>query len=271
VTPGRLSRRLFVRAPAALLLLGALGPGAAAQPAPSADRLTAADAGALSRHRVVGLGDSVVSGSNCRCVPFVSRYAGLMALRTNSRVAAHNLGVPGLTTGGLLGQLARPEVVAVVRRADLVTVTIGANDMGPARRSWQSGTCARCFLAAADSVRDGTGAVLRRIAELRAGRRTEVLVTTYWNVFEEATDGDGHPRGYRAMAERATRRTNDAVCDAAEAAGDACVDLYAPFKGNGKDPLPLLAADRDHPSPAGHAVIAATLARHGWRELGLPR
>jgi lysophospholipase L1-like esterase len=262
VTRVRTARDALVRAPAALVLMGlVLGMGPAAAPAPV--RLAA------TRHRVVGLGDSVVSGSRCRCTPFVARYAGLMAHRTGSRVSSRNLGVPGLTTGGLLAQLTRPEVVAVVRRADLVTVTIGANDMGPARQSWQAGACSRCFRSTADAIRDRAGAVLRRIARVRGGRRTEVLVTTYWNVFEEATEGDGNPRGYRAMAERATRSTNDAVCDAARAAGAVCIDLYVPFKGNGRDPLPLLAADRDHPNAAGHALIAATLARHGWQELGL--
>jgi lysophospholipase L1-like esterase len=272
---------------AVVLLLGAVVAGASAPTGPVApgagrlpatrsglgpgDRAGALDPVALSRHRVVGLGDSVVSGSHCQCEPFVSRYAGIMARRTGSRVSSHNLGVPGLTTVGLLSQLDRPEVVEVVRRADLVTVTIGANDMGPARRSWALGTCTGCFRATGEAIRDRVAAVLRRVDEVRAGRRTEVLVTTYWNVFEEATEGDGHPRGYAAMARRATRRTNDAVCDAARDNGAECVDLYAPFKGNGADPLPLLAADRDHPNSAGHAVIAATLARHGWRELGLTR
>jgi lysophospholipase L1-like esterase len=284
VTGALRTRGPRVRGGAALLILGAVVAVAAAAAAPAAGRLPATRSGgtlgslaggldpvALSRHRVVGLGDSVVSGSHCRCAPFVSRYADLMARRTGSRVTSHNLGVPGLTTVGLLRQLGRPEVVEVLRRADLVTITIGANDMGPARRSWESGSCTGCFLATADAIRDRTVAVLQRVAQVRGGRRTEVLVTTYWNVFEEATEGDGHLRGYRAMAERATRRANDAICDAARASGAACIDLYTPFKGNGVDPLPLLAPDRDHPSSAGHALIAATLARHGWRELGLPR
>ena len=54
---------------------------------------------------------------------------------------------------------------------------------------------------------------------------------------------------------------NRAICAAAAAAGDACVDLYHPFLGadGSRNPTPLLAGDGDHPNDAGHALIARTL------------
>ncbi|MGZ4593579.1 MAG: SGNH/GDSL hydrolase family protein [Actinomycetes bacterium] len=220
---------------------------------------------------IAALGDSVVSGTHCDCAPFVDRYADLVARATGGVATAHNLGVPGLTTDGLLTQLVDGSTAArTVSHADIVTLTIGANDMGSARARWQAGTCVGCFAAVAATVRANTAKILSRIRQLRRGARTEVLVTTYWNVFEET--GKDSPEGpdYGPMAEDATRRTNTAVCRAAAAGGAACIDLYRPFKGDGSaDPTDLLADDGDHPDAAGHQLIAATLAAHGWRELGV--
>jgi lysophospholipase L1-like esterase len=273
LTRGRQGVRAFV---AVVLTLG-LGGGVAATATdtsgPTAVAWSTRSAGAEAsaaapRHTLVGLGDSVASGSHCDCVPFVERYGRLTMRGTRAAVRTHNLGVPGLTTVGLLRQLSTGTSAArAVSRADIITITIGANDMIPARRAYERKTCTSCFITAATAVRQRMDALLTRVAALRSGRPTEVLVTTYWNVFEEPVEGDGHPAGYRQMAERATRRTNQALCDAAGAAHAACIDLYRPFKGRGRDPAPLLADDGDHPNSAGHALIAETLARHGWREL----
>jgi lysophospholipase L1-like esterase len=219
---------------------------------------------------VVGLGDSVVSGRACDCTPFVQRYAHLTAHLTGVTVAGHNLGVSGLTSEGLLDQLARgTEAAEAVRGADIVTITIGANDLVPARGSYWAGTCQGCFAAAATKVRRNITAALQRIRTLRAGRPTEILVTTYWNVFKEPTASSSAE--FREMVERATARAIEAICAAARTGSVACIDLYRPFKGSGdRDPTRYLAADRDHPNAAGHALIAATLARHGWAELAGP-
>jgi lysophospholipase L1-like esterase len=113
--------------------------------------------------------------------------------------------------------------------------------------------------------------VVRRIERLRSGQTTEILLTTYWNVFEDGDVARSRPeRGYVGMTERATVRLNTAIVAVGRRTGVAVVDLVGPFKGGGTDPTPLLADDGDHPDAQGHQVIARALAAHAWQELGLP-
>jgi lysophospholipase L1-like esterase len=225
-------------------------------------------ASARSPVHVVGLGDSVTAGSACDCVNFVQLYATGLARRWRRTVDETNLGAGGLTSTGLLSRVqSDDETRAQVRSADVVLMTIGANDLVPALRAWDSGpgtddrTCGgTCDSTDVDRVGQNIEAVLAVVHRLRRGRPTLVLVTTYWNVFE---DGDvaSADRGasYLAWSDGLTRRLNARVTQAALAAGATPVDLYGPFKANGKDPTPLLAADGDHASAAGHEVIASTL------------
>jgi lysophospholipase L1-like esterase len=112
-------------------------------------------------------------------------------------------------------------------------------------------------------------AVVAEIRRLRAGRSTEVLVTDYWNVFVDGQVGAALGPQYQALSDRVTRQANSAICAGAVQGGGVCVDLYAPFKGDGsQDPTSLLADDGDHPDADGHRTIAEALAAHGWHELG---
>ena len=226
------------------------------------------------RWTIVALGDSVVSGPRCGCAPFVDRYAALVTRRTGHQTTVRNLGVGGSTSTDLLAALQPGGAEAAgLAGADIVTVTIGANAMGSARSEWQNGTCPGCVDRVAARVERNLSAIVRQV-RVDAGRRPlEILVTTYWNVFEEPTvPGGDDPRtaAYVTMADRATSRANTAICAATAREQAACLDLYRPFKGDGSaDASPLLAADLDHPSPEGHQVIASTLADYGWRELGV--
>ena len=109
--------------------------------------------------------------------------------------------------------------------------------------------------------------VLAEIRSLRAGRPTAVLVTGYWNVFQDgqvARDSDG-ASGLRASI-GLTRRVNAMITSVSSSAGAHYVDLFAPFHRPGVDIDSLLAPDGDHPDTAGHVLIASVLLG-----AGLPR
>jgi lysophospholipase L1-like esterase len=214
---------------------------------------------------VVGIGDSVTAGSACDCTDFVHRYAAQVPASAGGPTRAVNLGEGGQTSAQLLSELGSGGAMShQVASADVVLVTIGANDLLPLLDTWSSSGCAAsCSSPGVRAVARNITGIVDRTRALRAGHPTRILVTGYWNVFE---DGDvaSAARGaaYLAWSDALSRQLNTAVCSAAEGAGATCVDLYAPFKGDGsRNPTSLLAGDGDHPNAAGHDVIAAALLR----------
>lgn len=214
---------------------------------------------------VVALGDSVVSGGPCDCWTFPGRFASLIRSRTRHRVTVRNLGVGGTTSADLLASLrAGGRTAQNLRGAQAVTVTIGANDMVTPRSEWARDSCRGCFDRTADRVQSNVVRIVRRVRAAVGSPNVEIMVTTYWNVFQEpptADAADGRHSEYDVMARRATLLTNSALCAAAHQGGVTCVDLFRPFKGDGtRDARRLLEPDRDHPNWAGHQLIAETLA-----------
>ena len=222
---------------------------------------------------VVGLGDSVPAGAACSCEDYVHLYGERLAHDVGAVVTVDDRAQGGIDTAGLLRQLAPGSPAsAAVARADVVTVTAGANDFAAALDSYLKGSCGGptamdCLYNEVPVMQRRLTALLERVRTLTAGRRVALRVTDYWNVFEDgqvASDrfGDEYVRDTSSF----TRSANAAICAAAAAVQAPCIDLYAPFKGadGGKDPTNLLAGDGDHPSAEGQQVIADTLARVGY-------
>jgi lysophospholipase L1-like esterase len=186
-------------------------------------------------------------------------------------VSVDNRAVNGEDTAGLISQLQSPDVASAVRRADVILVTIGANDFGDHHDQVVSGRCesgdSDCVSDELGTMRANLTSVLARIRALRQGTPSTVLVTGYWNVFE---DGDVARRAFGASGLQAslqlTRRANAAIQSVATSAGARYVDLLAPFQQAGQNITTLLASDGDHPDAAGHQLIARALLA-----AGLPR
>jgi lysophospholipase L1-like esterase len=174
-----------------------------------------------------------------------------------------NLGIGRLTAAGLRVLMTEPSSTARgVAQGDILLVTIGANDLMPLLSRWRASGCpATCYLPALDAVGSDLRAILTAAKDLRGRQPTRVLVTDYWNVFADgdvarASDGPAYLR----WSDELTRALNSRICSVAQSAGAICVDLYAPFKGNGGlNPTPLLAADGDHPNAAGNRLISSAL------------
>ncbi len=224
------------------------------------------------QHVVVALGDSVPAGAACSCKPFPDLYGSLLTQRTGASVEVTNEAVNGLDTRGLLAQLQRTHVATAVSRADVVLVTIGANDFGPRHDEVVEGACTvgskiACVDAELNVMRDQLRRILSDIHSLREGRPTSILVTGYWNVFEDKLVAERAfgPEGLRASIQL-THLVNGAIRAVAAEAGASYVDLFAPFHMPELEEDTLLADDGDHPDAAGHALIAHTLL-----DAGLPK
>lgn len=238
---------------------GASATTGGATPVPPTPRATTTGPPAL---RVVGLGDSVMAGTACGCQPFLTQYAAMLASRDHRTVTPVNLGAGGLTAAQLADQLSRPGVAAEVSSAGAVVVTIGANDLVPLVSTWEGSGCgSSCVQPAVARMRSSVAQVLARIDSL-VPDGTQVLVTDYWNVFEDGDVADANEgTGFAAWSDGVTVAANAAICAEAASAGDTCVDLYHPFLGadGTRNPTPLLAEDGDHPDGAGHTLIAKAL------------
>jgi lysophospholipase L1-like esterase len=208
---------------------------------------------------VVGLGDSVPAGTGCGCTDYVQLVAQDLAARQGAPVPASNLAVPGATSSDLMDQLNDPATLEVLRGADVVIVTIGANDVDPAQLTDPGCTPQSCYADDLVALRAHLDTVLSAV-HAAAPQRPAVLVTGYWNVFLDGAAGAAQGSAYVTGSDALTRATNAVVAAAAQAHGDRYVDIYTPFKGDGsRDDTALLAPDGDHPDADGHRVIAAAL------------
>ena len=213
---------------------------------------------------VVGMGDSVTAGTACSCSTFVDRYAAMLHEHSGRVASAVNLGQEGLTTLGLGAQLASPRVRTQLAGASVVVLTIGANDLGSLIGRWQSQGCptSTCIDPATAAMGSQLGADLRQL-RAEASPSARILVTTYWNVFEDGDVGEqNYGKAFHPWSDAVTKSANAQICAAAQVAGDTCVDLYTPFEGAGeRNPTDLLADDGDHPNAQGHELIAEALLR----------
>lgn len=210
---------------------------------------------------VVALGDSVTSGTNCNCSAFPQMYGDQLQARDGTPVAVNNLGVGGMDSSGLLQALDQDNPTeTATSEANVVLLTIGANDFGDHHDDVTSGQCVGdCVSDEYEQLTVNLGKILSRIHVLRDNLPTTILMTGYWNVFE---DGDVAKRQYppsgRVASNQLTLRTNGAI-NAAAAADDATyVDIYAPFE-HSANITSLLAPDGDHPNTTGHQLIADVL------------
>ena len=213
--------------------------------------------------RLVVLGDSVATGAGCDCRPFGRELAREAARLTHRRTDLSLLAHDGLTSAGLLDQVrSDPGTVTALRRATTVVVTIGANDFNSGEAdSGCSGNGTACFASDLQALPAELGAALLRIRSL-AGPQVQVLVTGYWNVFLDGAVAAQHGTTYQATSDALTRRVDTVLAATARTHDATYVDLYRPFRGDGDtDDTAQLASDGDHPSAAGHRLIARLLAR----------
>ena len=211
---------------------------------------------------VVGVGDSVTSGQNCGCATFVAMYASDLASARGLNTSSVNLGMSGWTSVQLLQAMTKPGAFRdQVAKADVLLVTIGANDLISLEGKKPSTCPATCYGPMVDAVAHNVRLIVAAARAAHPDHPATILVTDYWNVFQDGDVGTAeNGASFQSWSDALTRAESNAVFTAARGAGTTCVGLYAPFKGNGsKNPTSLLAGDGDHPNSAGHQLIASAL------------
>jgi acyl-CoA thioesterase-1 len=179
----------------------------------------------------VALGDSTVEGVGASRSEnnYVSLlHARLRAIYRNARL--HNLGVGGATSADVLVRQLEP---AIASRPDLVTLSVGPNDITE-----------RVPLAAYTRNVD---AILARLA---ANTRAVIVVNLMPDL---AVTPRFRGQEAEALVGRRSVEFNDALARVAKRHGAQIVDLYAPSRREVPARPELIAGDGYHPSDLGYA------------------
>ena len=217
---------------------------------------------------IVALGDSVPRGTNCNCTPYPPLTAEGLAATTGRKVTATNDSVAGYTTNNVLKQLTNEDVKAHIRKADVVEIEIGANDVAYNKTC---GTSVDCYAPKVPTVKKNLLDIVRRTQSLLSGRRHLVVLLDYWSVWLGGKYAKAKGDAYVAAAEEMTDRIDTAIRSTATETRSAYVDLRAAFKGPSYtyDETHYLSSDGDHPNAAGHERIASATEAVIEKRLGL--
>ena len=218
---------------------------------------------------IVGLGDSVTAGSYCHCTPFIARYSAALTDTDAASTMQHNLGMPSATSGSLVETLSTDKTTQdAVGGADIVVVTIGANDFHDSDLMRKGCNDVRCFAGPISTLQKNLTTIVNRIRVLRRNQATAIRLTGYWQIWKDGAVARKLGRHYLSVNDALTRNVNSTIAQVAFMTGTGFVDLYRPFRGDGDaDDTQLLASDGDHPNASGHSVIANALLSSGTEPL----
>lgn len=240
---------------------------------PSASDAVAASASASnteSAWTLLVFGDSWPFGAHCDgCRPWPTLYAEGLRTATGQTIDFKNRATNGGTAQELAATIkSSPSVRADIETADIVAISIGANDLEPAFDAWSAGTCGGadkldCFRDITETLRTTFEGMLTEIDGLRAGKPTAVKVIANSNEFlfdvglMAAFGSDFGKTGGVTI----TTMMRDMYCGVAAAHNAACIDLGLALNG------PDLLTPADINSQATMQKVADLLVESGVDEL----
>ncbi|MNN20167.1 Spore germination lipase LipC [compost metagenome] len=209
-------------------------------------------------YQYTAIGDSLTTGFGA--LPgngFVPVYRRMAEGRLRAPVSASNLGVNGLTTDGLEQRLRGDSVFRLaVRDADMITMSIGGNDLIKAAKSAvRPGDLSPALQNAFRECRRNFGDIMGMLSQLKAGSRTPYIIRIVglYNPYPQLTEATEWVRQFN----RYTSGYSSMVCRFAS--------IYNEFAGNERG---LLSLDHLHPNGKGYRIIAGKLDSLGYGHLG---
>jgi lysophospholipase L1-like esterase len=172
-------------------------------------------------------------------------------------VTATNDAVGGHTTANVLEQLnSRSAVIDQVRKADVVEINIGANDVPYNANS--CGTTVDCYAPLVPQAQKNLAAIVSRVHDLTAGHKVLIVLLDYWSIWLGGTYARNKGRAYVSAARQMTAQVDAAIKTTASQSDSAYVSERRAFKGRsfGYIESHYLATDGEHPNAAGHKALA---------------
>ena len=217
--------------------------------------------------RLVVIGDSTAAATLCECARFPDLYGQLAAQALGQPVRVQNLAVIRTTSSDLLDALeANPSLRTAIQEADIITITIGINDINPCGAE----TDRACYESAIAGLQTNLEALLAEIDTLQGDHPHTLRATAYYNFKIGNPAAAQLGPSFQAFYAEQLASLNGAICEAVAAHDGLCVDLLPAFNGpaGDQDAASLLVDDHIHPSREGHQVIAQAIDASGYAPLG---
>lgn len=220
-------------------------------------------------YRYVAIGDSISTGI-WHWPGFVGAYADHIENDTGRVVTVDNRAVNGLTSGELLNAVRTNQAMRnALRDADVITWSIGGNDLRGARTAYKEEECGGgdnqdCLRDVEEQVADDWDDIIDEVLALR-GSDTIVRTMDIYNPYVDDDKADGDFAVFKGYVDG----LNQQLRSAAQGAGIPVAGVYAAFNGASgeQDAVQYITFDGLHPDTGGHAVIAGLLRAFGYAPL----
>ncbi|MEK3881099.1 MULTISPECIES: GDSL-type esterase/lipase family protein [unclassified Paenibacillus] len=206
-------------------------------------------------YQYTAIGDSLTTGFGA--LPgngFVPVYRRMAEGRLGTPVVPANLGVNGLTTGGLKQRLRSSNVYrAAVKDAQIITLSIGGNDLIKAARAAgpRPGEFQGLLKQALRDCKRNYSDIMGSLTQLKAGSRSPYILRMVglYNPYPQVDEATEWVREFNRYA------------SGYSSSNVGFASIYHEFAGNERG---LLFLDHIHPNSRGYRVIAGKLDALGY-------
>ena len=223
----------------------------------------------------VALGDSVPAGYGVGGRSYVVYYAEHMEADLGVKVTVHNWGGGGLSSDGLLVMLRNnQELRNAISEAEVVTFYIGGNDEVGMEYLYRTGTCGGadnldCCRETLTSFSANYDAIIAEILSLRS--TTDAIIRTA-NLYFPFVNEHKELGIYEDFKKHCHEAFSEHIVQAASEHNIPVARVYLAFNGPNGDEDPTdkgyIQSDGEHPSEAGHRLIADLHRELGYEPLG---
>ncbi len=196
----------------------------------------------------VGLGDSITRGVGDETSDgYFQRTVNTIEKELDHEIIATNLAVSGATSPELLQQLEEPGTQKLIRSADVIMMSMGANDLSPGAANLTADTV-NLFNPDRAGYAANTGTILTKLNELNP--EAEIYWLGLYNPFEDFPEFAG--------AEVFIMEWNYILAQAVNGFPKVkVIPTYDLFQGHIPD---YLYTDHYHPNKTGHQIISDRMA-----------
>jgi lysophospholipase L1-like esterase len=206
---------------------------------------------------LTAIGDSITVGVGSPLLGkgYVRRYAAFTEETFNKPLAILNYAKTGSTSMEILEDLKRREVELAVRKAKIITISAGGNDLIQAGINYYLTHKEDGLQKALYRCKKNVGRILDRIYYIKKETK-ESYIIRMCNLY--------NPYYKIRKADHWVNRFNEHLKHFESLPNLMVADLYSAFKGREKE---LISWDSIHPNGRGYQVIAVVLFELGYSEI----